>query len=120
MRLALDRAVTNLLENAIKFDPDPEHPVELYADGARIEVRDRGPGVAAADAPHVFDRFYRATAARSLPGSGLGLAIVQDVAQLHGGTAYATDRPEGGAVIGFTLGGPATSGGFPPNAIHRG
>jgi two-component system sensor histidine kinase MprB len=103
-RAALDRAVTNLLENAVKFDPDAGHPVELHVDASRIEVRDHGPGITAADAPRVFDRFYRATAARSLPGSGLGLAIVADVARLHGGLPYATARPGGGAVIGFTLG----------------
>jgi two-component system sensor histidine kinase MprB len=100
---ALDRAMTNLLENAMKFDPDSGQPIELHADSSRVEVRDRGPGVAADDAPHVFDRFYRATAARSLPGSGLGLAIVHDVAQLHGGHPYVGGRPGGGAVIGFTL-----------------
>ena len=100
---ALDRAITNLLENALKFDPDSRQPIELHADHTRIEVRDRGPGVAPDDAPRLFDRFYRATTARSLPGSGLGLAIVHDVARLHGGHPYAGDRPGGGAVIGFTL-----------------
>ena len=101
---ALERAVSNLLDNAIKFDPDSDQPIELHADASRIEVRDHGPGIAPDDAPHVFDRFYRATTARSFPGSGLGLAIVRDVAHLHDGRPYATDRPGGGAVIGFTLG----------------
>ncbi len=103
-RQALDRAVTNLLENAMKFDPDSGQPIELHVDTTRIEVRDHGPGIAPDDAPHVFDRFYRATSARSLPGSGLGLAIVRDIAQLHGGRPYAAVRPGGGATIGFTLG----------------
>ncbi|MFC4950766.1 HAMP domain-containing sensor histidine kinase [Pseudonocardia sp. GCM10023141] len=102
-RAALDRAITNLLENAIKFDAVADHPVEVHVDGARIEVRDRGPGIAPDDAPHVFDRFYRATTARSSPGSGLGLAIVRDIARLHGGRPYLADRLGGGAVIGFTL-----------------
>jgi two-component system sensor histidine kinase MprB len=52
-------------------------------------VRDRGAGIAEADLPHVFDRFYRADAARSMPGSGLGLAIVRRIADVHHGTVEA-------------------------------
>ena len=101
---ALARAVNNLLDNAAKFDPAGTSPIEVVARGRRVEVRDRGPGVDAADLDRIFDRFYRATAARSLPGSGLGLAIVAEVARSHGGTAFAANREGGGAVIGFTLG----------------
>ncbi|MFJ6383985.1 ATP-binding protein [Kitasatospora sp. NPDC092039] len=101
---ALARAVGNLLDNAAKFDPAGTSPIEVVVRGPRVEVRDRGPGIDAADLDRVFDRFYRATAARSLPGSGLGLAIVHEVARSHGGTAFAADREGGGAVIGFTLG----------------
>ncbi|MER7671650.1 ATP-binding protein [Kitasatospora sp. NPDC096128] len=101
---ALARAVGNLLDNAAKFDPAGTSPIEVVARGPRVEVRDRGPGIDATDLDRVFDRFYRATAARSLPGSGLGLAIVAEVARSHGGTAYAANRDGGGAVIGFTLG----------------
>ncbi|MER7394625.1 HAMP domain-containing sensor histidine kinase [Streptomyces sp. NPDC000151] len=101
---ALQRAISNLLENAAKFDADGTAPVEVVVTGPRIEVRDRGPGVPEADLPRVFDRFYRADAARSLPGSGLGLAIVHEVATAHNGTAFAHNRPDGGATIGFTLG----------------
>ncbi|MFI9321901.1 ATP-binding protein [Kitasatospora aureofaciens] len=101
---ALARAVNNLLDNAAKFDPAGTSPIEVVARGPRVEVRDRGPGVDAADLDRIFDRFYRATAARSLPGSGLGLAIVAEVARSHGGTAFAANREGGGAVIGFTLG----------------
>ncbi|MFE4976747.1 ATP-binding protein [Kitasatospora sp. NPDC056651] len=101
---ALARAVGNLLDNAAKFDPDGTGPIEVVVRGPRVEVRDRGPGIDAADLDRVFDRFYRATAARSLPGSGLGLAIVHEVARSHGGTAFAANREGGGAVIGFTLG----------------
>ncbi|EST35170.1 sensor histidine kinase [Streptomyces roseochromogenus] len=100
---AIQRALTNLLENAAKFDQDGTEPVEVAIKGTRVEVRDRGPGIAEADLPRVFDRFYRADSARSLPGSGLGLAIVHAVAVTHGGTAFARNRPGGGAVIGFTL-----------------
>ncbi|MBO1415648.1 HAMP domain-containing protein [Streptomyces sp. FH025] len=102
---ALARAVGNLLENAAKFDPAGTSPIEVVVRGPRVEVRDRGPGIDAADLDRVFDRFYRATAARSLPGSGLGLAIVAEVAHSHGGTAFAANREGGGAVIGFTLAG---------------
>lgn len=101
-REALLRAVTNLLENAAKFDRGGG-PVEVLVTEGRLEVRDRGPGVAPHDLPHVFDRFYRADDARSLPGSGLGLAIVQEVARSHGGSVFAANRPGGGARIGFTV-----------------
>ncbi len=97
----LERAVTNLLENAVKFDATG--PVEVVQRGGRIEVLDRGPGIGDEDRVRVFDRFYRADTARGLPGSGLGLAIVRQVALAHGGTVTATARPGGGAVVGFTV-----------------
>ncbi|OIK06392.1 sensor histidine kinase [Streptomyces monashensis] len=100
---AVQRALTNLLENAAKFDHDGTDPIEVAITGTHVEVRDRGPGIAEADLPRVFDRFYRADSARSLPGSGLGLAIVHAVAVAHGGTAFARNRTGGGAIIGFTL-----------------
>ncbi|WP_077193506.1 sensor histidine kinase [Streptomyces lydicus] len=101
---ALSRALTNLLENAAKFDAGGTEPIEVLVTGARIEVLDRGPGIAEADLTRVFDRFYRAPAARGLPGSGLGLAIVREIATAHGGHAFATHRPGGGATLGFTVG----------------
>jgi len=64
-----------------------------------LRVRDHGPGIAEEDRPHIFERFYRATAARSLPGSGLGLSIVREVAEAHGGTVTAEDAPGGGALL---------------------
>jgi len=70
---------------------------------ASCGVRDHGPGIAADDKAHVFDRFYRSTAARSLPGSGLGLAIVREVAEAHGGTVSAEDAPGGGALLRLRL-----------------
>jgi len=66
-------------------------------------VRDHGPGVAPADAPHVFDRFYRGAGARDRPGSGLGLAIVRQVAEAHGGAVAVEDAPGGGAMFRLTL-----------------
>ncbi|WP_306320150.1 MULTISPECIES: HAMP domain-containing sensor histidine kinase [unclassified Streptomyces] len=108
---ALQRAVTNLLENAAKFDRESTAPIEVTVSGPRVEVRDRGPGIAETDLPRVFDRFYRADSARSLPGSGLGLAIVDAVATAHGGVAYAGHRAGGGATIGFTVGAEAGGAG---------
>ncbi|WP_328384536.1 HAMP domain-containing histidine kinase [Streptomyces sp. NBC_00400] len=101
---ALHRALTNLLENAAKFDAGGTEPIEVVVTGARIEVLDRGPGIADADLTRVFDRFYRAAVARGLPGSGLGLAIVREIATAHGGHAFAARRSGGGAVLGFTVG----------------
>ncbi|MFD8496092.1 ATP-binding protein [Amycolatopsis sp. NPDC059657] len=99
----LERAMSNLLENAVKFDVDGTAPVELVIRDGRVEVLDRGPGFGEDDASRVFDRFYRTAEARSLPGSGLGLAIVREVALAHDGTVFAGARPGGGAVVGFTV-----------------
>jgi two-component system sensor histidine kinase MprB len=100
---AVERAITNLLENAVKFDHEGVAPIELVANRDRIEVLDRGHGLSATDAERIFDRFYRADTARSFPGSGLGLAIVQEVALAHGGSVMAHSRDGGGAAIGFTF-----------------
>ncbi|MFD9445470.1 ATP-binding protein [Streptomyces sp. NPDC060006] len=104
---ALQRAVSNLVENAAKFDRDGSGPIELVVTRAgntvRIEVLDRGPGIAEADLDRIFDRFYRAPDARSLPGSGLGLSIVREVAAVHGGEPFAGRREGGGSVTGFTV-----------------
>ncbi|WP_405880465.1 HAMP domain-containing histidine kinase [Streptomyces sp. NBC_01136] len=133
---ALARAISNLVENAAKFDRDGKAPIEIAVAGpvhtgtgigtgigtgtgtgtgtaveggrpgnVRIEVLDRGPGIAEGDLVRVFDRFYRAADARSLPGSGLGLSIVREVATGHGGAPFAFRRDGGGAVIGFTVSG---------------
>ncbi len=112
-RQGLERAVGNLLENAAKFDgrDDGREPLEVQVENGRVTVRDRGPGIDPADADRVFDRFYRADAARGLPGSGLGLAIVRDVALAHHGTVFARARPGGGAEVGFTVDGARLSGG---------
>ena len=98
----LDRAIANLLDNALKWSP-PEGRVEVSVQAGRLEVRDHGPGIPAPDLPRVFDRFYRAPTARGLPGSGLGLAIVRQVAETHGGKAHAANDPEGGARITLEL-----------------
>ena len=107
----LQRAISNLVENAAKFDRAGQTPIEIAVSGparpgtVRVEVLDRGPGVSETDLFRIFDRFYRAADARSLPGSGLGLSIVREVALAHGGAPFALRREGGGAVIGFTVGG---------------
>ena len=98
----LERAVWNLLENAGKWTA-PGSTVEVSLEDGEVRVRDHGPGIAAEDREHVFDRFYRATSARALPGSGLGLAIVRDVAEAHGGSVSAEDAPGGGALMRLRL-----------------
>ncbi len=90
----LDRAVTNLLDNAAKWSPAGEVVEVEVADGT-VSVRDHGPGIADADLPFIFDRFYRSEEARSMPGSGLGLAIVRQVAETHGGQVV-VEPPAGG------------------------
>ncbi|MEI7619542.1 MAG: HAMP domain-containing sensor histidine kinase [Actinomycetota bacterium] len=101
-RSSLDRAITNLLDNAAKFDSSSE-PIAISVTRGRVAVRDHGPGIAPEDLDLVFDRFYRAVAARSRPGSGLGLSIVTEVAAAHGGTTFAANHFEGGAIVGFEL-----------------
>jgi two-component system sensor histidine kinase MprB len=98
----LARAITNLVDNAVKWNSESS-PVEVRLRDGALSVRDHGPGIDPADLPHVFDRFYRAAAARSLPGSGLGLAIVRQVAEAHGGTVTAEPASGGGTVFRLSL-----------------
>jgi two-component system sensor histidine kinase MprB len=101
----LERAVLNLLDNAAKWSP-PGGRVEVRLqrrDRWQLDVRDHGPGIAPEDLPRVFDRFYRAPTARSLPGSGLGLAIVRQVITAHGGSVTASCPPDGGTLIHVEL-----------------
>jgi two-component system sensor histidine kinase MprB len=90
----IERAVSNLLDNAAKWSP-PGAAIEVAVRDGEVTVRDHGPGIAESDLPYVFDRFYRAPSARGTPGSGLGLAIVRQVAEAHGGAVVA-ERAEGG------------------------
>jgi two-component system sensor histidine kinase MprB len=99
----LERAVGNLLDNAAKWS-EPGAEVEVEARDGRLVVRDHGPGIPDEDLPYVFDRFYRARAARGMPGSGLGLAIVRQVAESHGGEVVAENADGGGTRMVFTLG----------------
>lgn len=99
----LDRAVGNLVGNAVKFSPS-DSPIDIIVDARSCEVHDRGPGLPEGVEHRIFDRFYRADQTRTLPGSGLGLAIVADVAAAHGGTVWANRRDGGGAIVGFSWG----------------
>ena len=129
----LGRAVNNLIDNAVKYSPPgapveirlvgAKRPVEAGraasrpvqstdrsmeqarrpAEGAQLTVRDHGPGIAAEDLPHIFDRFYRGAEARGRPGSGLGLAIVRQVVEQHGGSILAEAAPGGGTSMRVLL-----------------
>ncbi len=94
----LDRAVTNLLDNAAKWS-ETDGEIEVTVRDGEVTVRDHGPGIDDSDLPFVFDRFYRAPTARSLPGSGLGLAIVRMVAASHGGDVVAESAEGEGALL---------------------
>jgi two-component system sensor histidine kinase MprB len=100
----LARAVNNLLDNAAHHSPR-DGLVEVVVDREGIRVRDHGTGIDEADLPYVFDRFYRAPAARKLPGSGLGLAIVKQVAEAHGGGVGAERAQDGGTLMRLRLSG---------------
>lgn len=93
---SLERAVTNLLDNAVKFSP-PGGTITVRLEGDRLRITDEGPGIADADLPHVFDRFYRSEHARTTPGSGLGLSIVAQTIKAHGGWVKAGRAKSGGA-----------------------
>jgi two-component system, OmpR family, sensor histidine kinase MprB len=101
-RSRIERAIGNLLDNALRWSPD-RGSVEVVCNGGTVIVRDHGPGIADSDIDHLFDRFYRAPNARGLPGSGLGLAIVSQVAIEAGGTVTAEHAPGGGALFRFSL-----------------
>ncbi|MGI8714137.1 MAG: HAMP domain-containing sensor histidine kinase [Solirubrobacteraceae bacterium] len=111
------RAVTNLLDNAVKWSP-AEGTIEVMVRAGELTVRDHGPGFEEEDLPFVFDRFHRARAARAKPGSGLGLAIVRQAAEAHGGFVTAANAPDGGAVMRISFGPAATPADDPvPDAV---
>ncbi|MGA1363094.1 MAG: HAMP domain-containing sensor histidine kinase [Ilumatobacteraceae bacterium] len=96
----LERAVSNLVDNAVKFSAGAGEVTVVIRDSA-VEVRDRGPGIPDEDKPRVFDRFYRALNTRSMPGSGLGLAIVSQCAEDNDAETFVRDNEGGGAVVGI-------------------
>ena len=100
----VDHAICNLIDNAIKWNP-PDGAVHVAVADAHVSVTDHGPGIPDEDLPHIFERFYRAPAARGMPGAGLGLAIVARIAQANDATADVQTGPDGST---FTLA-------FPPH-----
>jgi two-component system sensor histidine kinase MprB len=103
----VNRAVTNVVDNARKWSPDGAS-IEISLRDGVLTVRDHGPGFGDDDLGHVFDRFYRAHSARRMPGSGLGLAIVKQAAEAHGGFAQAANAPHGGALLRVAFGSAAS------------
>jgi two-component system sensor histidine kinase MprB len=108
----IERAISNLLDNAAKWSP-PGAEVEIEVRDGQVAVRDHGPGIADEDLPYVFDRFYRARSARGMPGSGLGLAIVRQVAEAHGGEVVAERANGGGTRVVLRLGRAPVGAGAP-------
>ena len=88
---AVERAISNLLDNAAKFDASGA-AIDVRVDDGEVAVMDRGPGIPADELAVVFERFHRAAAAQAMPGSGLGLSIVRDVITRNGGSVYAGNR----------------------------
>jgi two-component system sensor histidine kinase MprB len=106
---ALERAVTNLLDNAAKWSP-PGGTVTVRLRGGVLTVDDEGPGIREEDRPHVFERFWRSEESRTMPGSGLGLSIVAQVAERHSGQVTVEDSPAGGARLVLALPGGVPAG----------
>ncbi|MEU2244134.1 HAMP domain-containing sensor histidine kinase [Streptomyces sp. NPDC018338] len=104
---AIERALVNVLDNAVKFSP-PRGTVEVTLMRGELTVRDHGPGIPPDELPHVFDRFWRSPSARSLPGSGLGLSIVARTVHQAGGSASLAPAPGGGTVATVRLPGAPT------------
>ena len=95
---AVDRAVSNLIDNAVKWSP-PGTAVRVVVENGRVIVSDHGPGIGPEDLPNIFERFYRAPGARGMPGAGLGLAIVGSVAQANEGAVEVRTGPDGSTFI---------------------
>jgi len=102
------QVLTNLLGNALRYTPEGgrvDLRLRTEQRAILIGVSDTGPGIAADDLPHVFDRFYRADKSRSREGggSGLGLAIARSIVETHGGRIWAESEIGRGTTIAFTL-----------------
>ena len=115
---AIERALTNLLDNAAKWSP-PSGTVTVALHAGVVTVDDQGPGIADDDLPHVFERFYRSDVSRAMPGSGLGLSIVAKVAERHAGTIEAGRAPSGGTRMTLWLPGASSpKPAAPPNVAR--
>ncbi|MBG0854248.1 HAMP domain-containing histidine kinase [Streptomyces spinoverrucosus] len=110
---ALERAVVNILDNAVKFSPD-NGTIEVELTDGVLTVRDHGPGIPADELPHVFDRFWRSPSARALPGSGLGLSIVARTVHQAGGKVTLARAEGGGTAATVRLPGAPTA---PPGVV---
>jgi len=105
-RARLDRALQNLIGNAIKYSPPAAAVAVTVTRGvaaAVIAVRDRGVGIPAAELPHIFERYYRAATARGIAGSGLGLTGAKAIVERHGGTIVAESAESTGTTVTVTL-----------------
>ncbi|WP_435176953.1 sensor histidine kinase [Actinacidiphila sp. bgisy145] len=115
---ALERAIVNLMDNAVKFSP-PGGEIDVRLRDGLLTVRDHGPGIPAEELPHVFERFWRSPSARSLPGSGLGLSIVARTAQQAGGEVSLSPATGGGTLAALRLpGAPIEPPELPPGATQ--
>jgi two-component system sensor histidine kinase KdpD len=100
----IEIALTNLLENALKYGADPvEISARIQSGELVVEVTDRGPGIPASEIARVFEKFHRAGRDAGPGGVGLGLAICRAVIAAHGGRIWARNREQGGAAFCFTL-----------------
>jgi len=97
------RAIGNVIDNARKWSAD-DGVIEVSLRDGLLVVRDHGPGFGESDIPHVFERFYRADAARRMSGSGLGLAIVKQAGEAYGGSVEALNAEGGGAMLRIRFG----------------
>jgi signal transduction histidine kinase len=102
---ALKRALTNLLDNAVKYGKRAQAAITSTAKTIEITIDDDGPGIPEAELPRVFQPFYRVEESRSRDtgGTGLGLAIAQSIVQAHGGELTLANRPGGGLRATITL-----------------
>ncbi len=98
----IERALVNVLDNAVKWSP-ADGTVQVDVAGTVVTVTDNGPGIDVEEVVHVFDRFWRAPAARSMPGSGLGLSIVRRVVDDHHGEVIVDANPDGGTRVRIAL-----------------
>ena len=98
----LERAISNMLDNALKWSP-PAAPIQVQVANGSVTVRDQGPGISVDERERVFERFYRAQDAKSSPGSGLGLSIVRHVAESFGGDARILDETGQGTAVKLWL-----------------
>jgi PAS domain S-box-containing protein len=103
---ALDRAISNVLENAIKYSP-PQSLVDVslatIKEQVVISISDNGPGIHPSDLPYVFDRFYRSDQMRATQGTGLGLSIVKSVIEAHDGQVLISSSPGVGTTVKILL-----------------